>query len=140
MKLTFETLSVMAAVVRAGSINQAATALQRAPSTVWYAVKKAERDLGFRLMERRGRNVVLTAAGRELLSRGGAVLDLMGDLEEETELNALNAIWEGDQRSRNFNSRAAESRFKGKSAQRAGFLRAGNTLLSGAGNLMDKYG
>ncbi|MGI9331654.1 MAG: LysR family transcriptional regulator [Gammaproteobacteria bacterium] len=85
MRLTFDTLSVMAAIVREGSINQAASVLQRAPSTVWYAVKKAERELGFRLMERRGRGVVLTAAGRELLARGGAVLDLMGDLERSME-------------------------------------------------------
>lgn len=85
MKLTFDTLSVMAAIVREGSINQAAAVLQRAPSTIWYAVKRAERDLGFRLMERRGRGVVLTAAGRELLARGGAVLELMGDLERSME-------------------------------------------------------
>ena len=81
MKITLNALSVVAAIAQAGSINKAAGLLHRAPSTVWYAVKKLERDLDLSLMERRGRGVVLTAACKLLLERAQPLLEMTRDLE-----------------------------------------------------------
>ena len=43
-------------------------------------------------MRRRGRGVVLTPEGQELLERGGLILDMVGDLEHSLERIALG--WE----------------------------------------------
>lgn len=85
MKLTLDALLTVASIVREGSINRAAEVLHRAPSTVWHTVKKLERDLGFQVLKRQGRGVVITPAGQELLDRGGLVLEMVGDLERSLE-------------------------------------------------------
>lgn len=92
MKLTLDALSTVAAIVHEGSINRAAEVLHRAPSTVWHTVKKLERDIGLQVLRRQGRGVILTPEGRELLERGGLVLELMGDLERS--LKQIAQGWE----------------------------------------------
>ncbi|MFI0895181.1 LysR family transcriptional regulator [Streptomyces sp. NPDC020983] len=54
------------AVVRAGSVTEAAVRLGMAPSSVSQAVRTLEGDLGVRLFERGARGMRTTAAGEEL--------------------------------------------------------------------------
>lgn len=85
---------------------------------------------------------LLTSRARAVgaASGGGLDLDLMGDLEEETEMRALNAIWEGESRATDYENQAREKRWEGKQRKRAGYMKGVSTLLSGGASLMDNYG
>lgn len=61
-------------VARRGGLSQAADALDMAPSTVALHLAELERDLGVKLIERAGRGVRLTGAGRELSPHAESVL------------------------------------------------------------------
>ena len=73
-------------------------------------------------------------------SGGGLDIPLMGKLEEEGELRALTALWEGDERAAGRRAQAAGARFEGKQAKRAGMIRGAGSLLSGGASFYDKYG
>lgn len=62
------TLRSLTAVSTEGSVHAAAGALGYTPSAISQQVKRLERELGLALLERVGRGVVLTAAGRELVA------------------------------------------------------------------------
>lgn len=71
---------------------------------------------------------------------GGVDNDILGDIEEVGELNALTALWEGQEARIGRNAQAAASRYEGKQLKKAGYLKGLTTLVSGGGSLYDKYG
>jgi DNA-binding transcriptional LysR family regulator len=66
-----------------GTIRAAAEALSFSPSAVSQQLSALERELGYELLERRGRSVHLTAAGRVLVDRAEAILAELADAEAE---------------------------------------------------------
>src|SRR5690606_25625006 len=63
-------VDALLAVERTGTVHAAARDLGYTPSAVSQQVKRLERDLGARLLDREGRGVVLTAAGRRVVEEG----------------------------------------------------------------------
>src|SRR5919197_1637577 len=66
-----------------GTIRGASQALSFTPSAVSQQVSALERELGVELLERNGRRVRLTAAGRALAERAEAILADLADVEAE---------------------------------------------------------
>ncbi len=81
MRLTLRQLDVMVAVARSGSTTEAGRQLSMSQSAVSAALGELESQLGTRLFDRIGKRVVLNDAGRLLLPRALAMLDLSHDLE-----------------------------------------------------------
>lgn len=54
-------------ILETGSYQHAAAALNYAQSTVTFQIKQVEEELGVKLFERNGRQMILTAAGTEIL-------------------------------------------------------------------------
>ncbi|MCU4672898.1 LysR family transcriptional regulator [Microbacterium fluvii] len=73
-------VDALVAVARTGSVHAAAGELGFTPSAVSQQVKRLERDLGAPLLERAGRGVVLTAAGRRMVDEGGALREQVESL------------------------------------------------------------
>ncbi|HKX67564.1 MAG TPA: LysR family transcriptional regulator [Intrasporangium sp.] len=71
-------LRSLVAVERLGSVGAAATALQYTPSAVSQQIKRLESQTGVQLLERRGRGVLLTEAGRSLTE---SARDLLAEME-----------------------------------------------------------
>lgn len=91
--------------------------------------------------ERRKKDRVISRARAVgAASGGGQDLNLIGDLEEEGEYNALTAEWEGKERQKGRNAQAAAARYEGKQTLFASFLKAGNTLLDNTPSMRAKYG
>ncbi|MDQ1204799.1 DNA-binding transcriptional LysR family regulator [Microbacterium sp. SORGH_AS 862] len=63
-------VDALLALARTGTVHAAAAELDYTPSAVSQQIKRLERDLGARLIDRQGRGVVLTAAGRRLVEEG----------------------------------------------------------------------
>lgn len=74
-------LRSLVTVERLGSIGAAATALEYTPSAVSQQIKRLEAQTGVRLLERRGRGVLLTEAGRSLTASARELLAEMERLE-----------------------------------------------------------
>ena len=66
-----------------GTIRAAAEALSFSPSAVSQQLSALEREVGYELLERRGRSVHLTAAGRVLADRAETILAGLADAEAE---------------------------------------------------------
>ena len=66
-----------------GTIRAAAESLQFTPSAVSQQLSALEREVGYELLERRGRSVHLTAAGRVLVERSEPILAQLADAEAE---------------------------------------------------------
>jgi hypothetical protein len=108
-----------------------------------------------RAQEQRRRGDLAQSRAQSLAaaSGGGAldpsVVDIMGGLEEESEFNALSDLYEGEERARDLESNATVTRWSGNQANKAGYMAARTTMLSGIGNvagsdstktLLEKYG
>lgn len=72
--LDLDALRVLDAIARRGSFAAAADALHRVPSSVTYAVRKLEENLGVTLFDRSGHRARLTPAGEALLREGRELL------------------------------------------------------------------
>jgi len=72
-------------------------------------------------------------------SGGGQDVPLMGQIEEDGQLRALTALWEGDEAAAGRNAQAASARLEGKQAKRAGVVRGLTTLGEGGSSLYEKY-
>jgi DNA-binding transcriptional LysR family regulator len=81
IKLSLESLEVLAAIASKGSFAAAAESLFRVPSAITYTVRKLEEDLGITLFNRSGHRAELTAAGAELLREGRNLLNAANELE-----------------------------------------------------------
>lgn len=85
-----------------------------------------ERDNALRL------GAIRAAQGRAGGAAGeGSVLDVLGDVAAQGELERQYAIYQGEQRARGFTNTAALDRASGRQAERQGFMRAGAELLAG---------
>jgi hypothetical protein len=113
---------------------QAALADKRAKEEKALSIKKSQEH------QRRGRIALSRARAVGAASGGGLDYDLAGDLAEESELRTLNTIWEGGERASNLQQQGREALFEGRSKRKAGYLKAGKTLLGGTASLMDTYG
>ncbi len=72
--LTPETLTMLQAIAREGSLAGAARVLGLVPSAVTYRVRQLEEGLDVLLFDRSARKATLTAAGQELLTEGDHIL------------------------------------------------------------------
>ncbi|MBW5802181.1 LysR family transcriptional regulator [Halomonas elongata] len=80
-KTTLDHWNVFKTVVEQGSFHKAAEHLERSQSTVSYAVRKLQEQLGASLIEIRGRKAVLTPIGELLLEDGKAIVEGMLQIE-----------------------------------------------------------
>lgn len=80
-RVPLEHWRALRAVVEAGSYAAAAGQLHKSQSAITYAVQKLEQTLGVKAFAVHGRKAVLTAAGRVLYRRAGALLDEAAALE-----------------------------------------------------------
>jgi DNA-binding transcriptional LysR family regulator len=71
-----------------GTIRAASEALSFTPSAVSQQLSALERELGYELLERKGRNVRLTPAGRVLVERAEAILAQLADAEADAKVVA----------------------------------------------------
>lgn len=85
LKSTLEQWLTLYEIDRAGSIQAAATALNKSHTTLIYAVKKLESQLAVSLVEVQGRRAVLTEDGKSLLRRATTMLEQARELEEISE-------------------------------------------------------
>lgn len=78
---------------------------------------------------------IRAAAGRNGgVSGEGSVLDILGDVAGQGELEKQQAIYQGELSARGYTNTATLDRFSGKNAQRAGYMKAGADILGGAAN------
>jgi len=75
-------LRVLREVARRGSLAGAADGLSYTPSAVSQQIAVLEREAGTRLLERRGRGVVLTEAGETLVAHAETILDQLEAAEQ----------------------------------------------------------
>ncbi|MEZ5342079.1 MAG: LysR family transcriptional regulator [Acidimicrobiales bacterium] len=76
--INLEAVASLRAVQLEGSVVSAASALGFTPSGVSQQIKRLERQAGVALLERVGRGVILTQAGRQLVEEGSR---LLGEVE-----------------------------------------------------------
>lgn len=86
-------LRVLAAVAREGSVTAAARSLHYAQPSVSHHLARLEAEVGVPLLERHGRGVRLTAAGRLLAARADEILGRVGAARDE--LDALVSLSAG---------------------------------------------
>lgn len=73
-------------------------------------------------------------------SGGGQDIALMGAIEEEGVMRGQNILWQGEEAMKGRKNQAAATRFEGRQARNAGYLKAGSTLMSGGASFFEKYG
>jgi hypothetical protein len=69
----------------------------------------------------------------------GSVLDVLGDVAAQGELEKQYALYQGEQRARGFQNTATLDTFSGRQAEKAGYLKAGTELLSGGAKAYTAY-
>ncbi|MFN7966648.1 MAG: transcriptional activator NhaR [Acidobacteriota bacterium] len=80
--LNYHHLKLFWMVAREGSVTRASQRLRLAQPTVSAQLRTFERDLGETLLEKRGRNLVLTEAGRNVLQYAEEIFALGQELHE----------------------------------------------------------
>ncbi len=81
LKTTLEQWVTLQEIDRSGSIQAAAAQLNKSHTTLIYAIKKLEGQLGISLVYIKGRRAVLTEQGKSLLRRASSMLEQAHDLE-----------------------------------------------------------
>lgn len=81
LKSTLEQWVTLQEIEKAGSIQAAATTLNKSHTTLIYSIKKLEQQLNVSLLEVKGRRAVLTEHGQSLLRRASSMLEQARDLE-----------------------------------------------------------
>src|ERR1700683_2469093 len=76
-------LRVLVAVARTGSVTAAAQALNYAQPSISHHIARLEAETGARLLQRAGRGVRLTDAGRLLAERAEEIIGRLDDAENE---------------------------------------------------------
>jgi DNA-binding transcriptional LysR family regulator len=82
-KFTLHELQCFDAVARGGSFQAAAQALHRTHPTVFAAVRKLERQVGLKLLDRSGYRLALTEAGRAFHRRAQGLLRELESLQTQ---------------------------------------------------------
>jgi len=85
LKTTLDQWQTLYEIERAGSIQAAAMVLNKSHTTLIYALRKLEDQLGVALVEVKGRRAVLTEDGRSLLRRANSMLEQARELEVMSE-------------------------------------------------------
>jgi hypothetical protein len=85
------------------------------------------------------RVTALTAAGGGDTTDAGTQ-DILSDLENQGEYNALTALWNGDDRAAGLRSQANATMYEGKATKRSSYAKGAGTILSGGQSLYDKFG
>ena len=67
-------------------------------------------------------------------SDSGSVLDVLGDVAAQSELERQDIIYRGEMAARGYQNTAQLDRFGGDAAATAGYLKAGSELLGGGAN------
>ena len=83
---------------------------------------------------------IRAAQGKSGGTASGSVLDVLADTAAQGELERQNIVYQGELRARGFANTATLDEFGGKNAEKAGYLKAGSELLSGAGKAYSAYG
>lgn len=81
LKTTLEQWQTLHQIDQAGSIQAAAITLNKSHTTLIYAVRKLEEQLGIELVAVQGRRAVLTEHGKTLLRRAHSMLEQARELE-----------------------------------------------------------
>ena len=81
LKSTLEQWITLQAIERSGSIQSAAEALNKSHTTLIYAIKKLEDQLGLNLVEVKGKKTHLTLEGKTILRRADAMIEQAQQLE-----------------------------------------------------------
>lgn len=104
--LNFHYLHYFWAVAHEGNLTRAADRLNVSQSAVSVQIQKLEGDLGQRLFERRGKQLVLTEAGRIALDHADAIFamgqELLGTLQERGRTRVVLRVGSMATLSRNF--------------------------------------
>ncbi|KGJ94644.1 LysR family transcriptional regulator [Colwellia psychrerythraea] len=82
LKTTLDQWLTLSEIDKAGSIQAAATALNKSHTTLIYAIKKLENQLGLPVLKVEGRRAVLTDDGKSLLRRAQSMIEQAQALEE----------------------------------------------------------
>ncbi|MGF1736417.1 LysR family transcriptional regulator [Photobacterium satsumensis] len=82
LKSTLEQWMTLQEIDKAGSIQAAATSLNKSHTTLIYSIKKLEDQLSIKLIEVKGRRATLTEHGKSLLRRANSMLDQARELED----------------------------------------------------------
>ena len=88
MPLTLDALVILDAIDRRGSFARAAEELDRAPSSLTYAVQQIEAELDVLLFDRSGHRARFTPAGKLLLDEGRVLLGAAQALEDRARQTA----------------------------------------------------
>lgn len=75
--LDWDALIALKAVAENGSLKGAADALNRVPSAISYQIRKLEHQTGVKLLEKTGKRVIFTPAGRALMKQIPDLMDAM---------------------------------------------------------------
>ncbi|MEE8488411.1 MAG: hypothetical protein V3S56_09590 [Gemmatimonadota bacterium] len=133
---------IAAAIAAAGAIQQGQAARKAADAQSEIFRRQAERE---RLLSEQeaisfSRSTSRLAATQRALQGGsgavagvGTFAGLSDDFAAEAEFQRLNILSGGEATASRLEASASLERFKGKQAQKAGFFRAGSSLISGAG-------
>lgn len=76
-------ISTLVAIAEAGSIREAATALNKTQPALTKALKQAEEDLGISIFTRSSKGVVPTELGRSVLARAKFIARQLQELDDE---------------------------------------------------------
>lgn len=133
------------AISAVGAIQQGNAQQSMANYQAGLAERRAdeERALGIRKsqeLRRRGRMAISRARAVGAASGGGIDYEGIADLDAETEIRAMGAIWEGDAKSDELRQDARVRRASGRQARSASYFNAASTILGGGDTLMYKYG
>ena len=69
----------------------------------------------------------------------GSVLDVLGDVAAQSELERQQVLYEGELKARGFSNTATLDRYSGAAAQTGSYFKAGSELLGGAGSSYSAY-
>lgn len=95
-------------------------------------------------VEQRRRATLAQSRALAVASASGAgaldntLVDLIGDIGAEGELNSRSALYSGESRASGMETSASARRFEGSQTQRAGQMKAFSTLLSSGSSLYGK--
>lgn len=108
-RLNYNHLRYFWAVAHNGNLSRAAEQLHVSQSALSVQIRKLEEQLGHALFERRGRQLVLTEAGRIALDHADAIFEtgeqLLGTMQEQSRARAVLRVGALSTLSRNFQLR-----------------------------------
>lgn len=83
---------------------------------------------------------IRAAQGASGGEQAGSVLDVLGDVGAQSELERQHIIYQGELRARGYTNTANLDRFQGKTASDASYMKAGSELIGGAASAYGSYG